>query len=249
MAGEPDLELIDITKRFAGFTAVRRVSLVVDRGQFVCLLGPSGCGKTTTLRMIAGLETAEEGEIRIAGVRVNDTPPWQRDIAMMFQDFALFPHMTVARQVGFGLEMLRRPAAEIRRRVTDSLAAFDIGALADRKPDTLSGGQKQRVALARALITEPRILLLDEVMAGLNPAEIDQAVALVRKLSQRGLTIVIVEHVMRAIMAVARHIVVLDHGQKIAEDVPKEIVENPEVIRAYLGSGYVHAPAPGGPHA
>src|SRR5439155_1449105 len=130
---------------------------------------PSGCGKTTTLRMIAGLETAEEGEIRIAGVRVNDTPPWQRDIAMMFQDFALFPHMTVARQVGFGLEMLRRPAAEIRRRVTDSLAAFDIGALADRKPDTLSGGQKQRVALARALITEPRILLLDEPIGSLGP--------------------------------------------------------------------------------
>jgi len=108
---------------------------------------------------------------------------------------------------------------------------------------------QRRLEMARALATEPRILLLDEVMAGLNPSEIDQAVALVGKLAQKGLTIVIVEHVMRAIMAVARHIVVLDHGQKIAEGAPKEIVENPEVIRAYLGSSYVHAPAAGGAHA
>ena len=123
MADRPDLELIGVTKRFGAFTAVRDVSLAVEHGQFVCLLGPSGCGKTTTLRMIAGLEEVDAGEIRIAGVRVNERPPWQRDIAMMFQDFALFPHMTVARQVGFGLEMLRRPAAEIRRRVTDTLTA------------------------------------------------------------------------------------------------------------------------------
>jgi len=214
MAGEPDLELIDITKRFAGFTAVRRVSLVVDRGQFVCLLGPSGCGKTTTLRMIAGLETAEEGEIRIAGVRVNDTPPWQRDIAMMFQDFALFPHMTVARQVGFGLEMLRRPAAEIRRRVTDSLAAFDIGALADRKPDTLSGGQKQRVALARALITEPRILLLDEPIGSLDYSLREAVMLELRDVQRRlGISFIWVTHDQNEAFSLGDRVVVMNHAR------------------------------------
>jgi len=165
---EHDLELRGVTKRFGSFVAVNDVSLVVEKGQFVCLLGPSGCGKTTTLRLIAGLEEADAGEIRIAGVRVDDMPPWRRDIAMMFQDFALFPHMTVARQVGFGLEMLRRPKEEIRRRVGEVLDAFEIAGLGQRKPDTLSGGQKQRVALARALITRPRILLLDEPIGSLD---------------------------------------------------------------------------------
>src|SRR5438552_525493 len=228
MAGEPDLELIDITKRFAGFTAVRRVSLVVDRGQFVCLLGPSGCGKTTTLRMIAGLETAEEGEIRIAGVRVNDTPPWQRDIAMMFQDFALFPHMTVARQVGFGLEMLRRPAAEIRRRVTDSLAAFDIGALADRKPDTLSGGQKQRVALARALITEPRILLLDEPIGSLDFSLREAVMLELRDVQRRlGISFVWVTHDQNEAFSLGDRVVVMTHARIEQVGTPEDIAERP----------------------
>jgi len=228
MAGEPDLELIDITKRFAGFTAVRRVSLVVDRGQFVCLLGPSGCGKTTTLRMIAGLETAEEGEIRIAGVRVNDTPPWQRDIAMMFQDFALFPHMTVARQVGFGLEMLRRPAAEIRRRVTDSLAAFDIGALADRKPDTLSGGQKQRVALARALITEPRILLLDEPIGSLDYSLREAVMLELRDVQRRlGISFIWVTHDQNEAFSLGDRVVVMNHARIEQVGAPEDIAERP----------------------
>src|SRR5438128_1549475 len=228
MAGEPDLELIDVTKRFAGFTAVRRVSLVVDRGQFVCLLGPSGCGKTTTLRMIAGLETAEEGEIRIAGVRVNERPPWQRDIAMMFQDFALFPHMTVARQVAFGLEMLRRPAAEIRRRVAETLGAFDIGAFADRKPDTLSGGQKQRVALARALITRPRILLLDEPIGSLD-FSLREAVMLELKDVQRraGISFVWVTHDQNEAFSLGDRVVVMNHARIEQVGEPEEIFEFP----------------------
>ena len=159
--GEIDLELRHIRKRYGSFTAVDDLSLAMRRGEFVCLLGPSGCGKTTTLRCIAGLETVDEGDILIAGKSVSDVPPWQRDIAMMFQDFALFPHMTVAKQVGFGLEMLKRPKPDIERRVAEVLASFEIAQLAGRKPATLAGGQRQRVALARALITEPRILLMD----------------------------------------------------------------------------------------
>src|SRR6266446_4609213 len=147
---EHDLELRGVTKRFGSFVAVNDVSLVVEKGQFVCLLGPSGCGKTTTLRLIAGLEEADAGEIRIAGVRVDDMPPWRRDIAMMFQDFALFPHMTVARQVGFGLEMLRRPKEEIRRRVGEVLDAFEIAGLQPARGG--DAGAEGRAASRRHLI-------------------------------------------------------------------------------------------------
>ncbi len=228
MAHEPDLELITVTKRFGSFTAVRDVSLVVERGQFLCLLGPSGCGKTTTLRMIAGLEAADAGEIRIAGARVNEVPPWQRDIAMMFQDFALFPHMTVARQVGFGLEMLRRPAAEIRRRVADTLAAFEIAALADRKPDTLSGGEKQRVALARALITEPRILLLDEPIGSLDYS-LREAVMLELKEVQRrlGISFIWVTHDQNEAFSLGDRVVVMNHARIEQVGGPEDIAERP----------------------
>jgi branched-chain amino acid transport system ATP-binding protein len=142
-----------------------------------------------------------------------------------------------------------RHVAAARQRARDAIAFVGLTAREQTPAKDLTTIDQRRLEMARALATEPRILLLDEVMAGLNPSEIDQAVALVGKLSARGLTIVIVEHVMRAIMAVARHIVVLDHGQKIAEGAPTEIVENPAVIRAYLGSGYVHAPVHGGAHA
>ena len=227
-SAEPDLELKDVTKRFASFVAVRNVSLTVERGRFVCLLGPSGCGKTTTLRIIAGLEEADGGEIRIAGVRVNDTPPWQRDIAMMFQDFALFPHMTVARQVGFGLEMLGQPREEIRRRVAETLATFEIGALADRKPDTLSGGQKQRVALARALITRPRVLLLDEPIGSLD-FSLREAVMLELKDVQRrlGISFVWVTHDQNEAFSIGDRVVVMNHARIEQVGTPEDIFERP----------------------
>jgi ABC-type Fe3+/spermidine/putrescine transport system ATPase subunit len=228
MVDEPDLELINVTKRFGGFTAVRDVSLVVARGQFLCLLGPSGCGKTTTLRMIAGLEAADEGEIRIAGARVNERPPWQRDIAMMFQDFALFPHMTVARQVGFGLEMLRRPAAAIRGRVADTLAAFEIAALADRKPDTLSGRQKQRVALARALITEPRILLLDEPIGSLDYSLREAVMLELRDVQRRlGISFIWVTHDQNEAFSLGDRVVVMNHAHIEQVGAPEDIAERP----------------------
>lgn len=217
-----------MTKYFGSFLAVDRLDLSVGRGQFVCLLGPSGCGKTTTLRMIAGLEEPEAGDIHIGGVQVNDTPPWQRDISMMFQDFALFPHMTIRRQIGFGLEMLKRPREEIHRRVEETLATFEIGPLADRKPNTLSGGQKQRVALARALITQPRLLLLDEPIGSLDYS-LREAVMLELKDVQRRLDIsfVWVTHDQNEAFSLGDKVVVMNHARIEQEGSPEEIAERP----------------------
>jgi ABC-type Fe3+/spermidine/putrescine transport system ATPase subunit len=225
---EHDLELRHVTKRFGTFVAVNDLSLVVERGQFVCLLGPSGCGKTTTLRLIAGLEEADAGEIWIAGARVNATPPWQRDIAMMFQDFALFPHMTVERQVGFGLEMLKHSRDTIRHRVREILTTFEIAHLAARKPDTLSGGQRQRVALARALITEPRILLLDEPIGSLD-FSLREAVMLELKDVQRrlGISFVWVTHDQNEAFSLGDRVVVMNHARIEQVGRPEEIFERP----------------------
>ena len=158
-----DLGLRNIRKRYGDFAAVDGVSLKVRKGQFVCLLGPSGCGKTTTLRCVAGLEEPDDGDILIGGREATADPPWKRDIAMMFQDFALFPHMTVANSVGFGLEMLKRPKPRDRpARAAGAGASFELARWPAASLPACPGGQRQRVALARAMITEPRILLLDE---------------------------------------------------------------------------------------
>ena len=223
-----DLELKGITKHFGSFMAVGNLSLSVERGQFVCLLGPSGCGKTTTLRIIAGLEEPEKGEVWIDGQRVDDDPPWERDFAMMFQDFALFPHMTTRKQVAFGLEMLKRPKEEIRRRVDETLATFEIGALADRKPDTLSGGQQQRVALARALITQPRLLLLDEPIGSLD-FSLREAVMLELKDVQRrlGISFIWVTHDQNEAFSLGDLVVVMNHAQIEQVGPPEAIAERP----------------------
>ena len=169
-------------------------------------------------------------------------------MARTFQVAKPFGAMTVLANVMTGAFLRDRHVEAARAKALEAIEFVGLAAKEQAAAKDLTTIDQRRLEMARALATQPRILLLDEVMAGLNPAEIDQAVALVKKLSSRGLTIVIVEHVMRAIMAVARHIVVLDHGQKIAEGAPKDIVENPEVIRAYLGS-YVHPPAAGDAHA
>ena len=227
-SGEIDLELRHIRKRYGSFTAVDDLSLAVRRGQFVCLLGPSGCGKTTTLRCIAGLEQIDQGDILIAGKSVTDVPPWQRDIAMMFQDFALFPHMTIGKQVGFGLEMLKRPQEQIEQRVREVLQSFEIGHLADRKPATLSGGQRQRVALARALITEPRILLLDEPIGSLDYS-LREAVMLELKLIQArlGLTFVWVTHDQNEAFSLGDLVVVMNHARIEQMGSPADILKRP----------------------
>jgi ABC-type Fe3+/spermidine/putrescine transport system ATPase subunit len=224
-----DLELRNIRKRYGDFTAVDGVSLKVSKGQFVCLLGPSGCGKTTTLRCIAGLEEPDNGDILICGKEATRDPPWQRDIAMMFQDFALFPHMTVAKQVGFGLEMLKRPKAEVAQRVKHILKAFEIDPLAERKPASLSGGQRQRVALARAMITEPRILLLDEPIGALDYSLRETVMLELKLLQQRtGISFIWVTHDQNEAFSLGDLVVVMNHARIEQQGPPEEILQRPK---------------------
>jgi ABC-type Fe3+/spermidine/putrescine transport system ATPase subunit len=223
-----DLELRGIRKRYGDFTAVDGVSVKVEKGQFVCLLGPSGCGKTTTLRCVAGLEEPDDGGILIGGKDVTRDPPWQRDIAMMFQDFALFPHMTVAKQVGFGLEMLKKPKAEIAQRVQQVLTAFEIAPLADRKPASLSGGQRQRVALARAMITEPRILLLDEPIGALDYSLRETVMLELKALQQRtGISFIWVTHDQNEAFSLGDLVVVMNHARIEQQGSAEEILQRP----------------------
>jgi branched-chain amino acid transport system ATP-binding protein len=241
-----------LSKRFGGLRAVQDVSFTVKENETVALIGPNGAGKTTSFHLITGFHRADSGSVLAFGREVVGLKPHDvcaLGLARTFQVAKPFGAMTVLANVMTGAFLRDRHIATAQEKAREAIAFVGLSAKEQTPAKDLTTIDQRRLEMARALATEPRILLLDEVMAGLNPAEIDQAVALVGKLSQRGLTIVIVEHVMRAIMAVARHIVVLDHGQKIAEGTPKEIVENPEVIRAYLGSGYVHAPAPGDVHA
>ena len=228
MIAQLDLELRGIRKRYGSFVAVDDVSLKVEKGQFVCLLGPSGCGKTTTLRCVAGLEEPDDGDILIGGRQVTGDPPWKRDIAMMFQDFALFPHMSVAKQVGFGLEMLKKPRADIAKRVAEVLAAFEITALAERRPAQLSGGQKQRVALARAMITEPRILLLDEPIGALDYSLRETVMLELKALQKRtGISFIWVTHDQNEAFSLGDHVVVMNHAKIEQQGSPDEVLSRP----------------------
>ena len=239
-----------LNKRFVGLRAVQDVSFTVKENETLALIGPNGAGKTTSFHLITGFHRADSGSVLAFGQEIVGLKPHDvcaLGLARTFQVAKPFGAMTVLANVMTGAFLRDRHVAAARDKAREAIEFVGLSARENTAAKDLTTIDQRRLEMARALATQPKILLLDEVMAGLNPAEIDQAVALVGKLSARGLTIVIVEHVMRAIMAVAKHIVVLDHGQKIAEGSPKEIVENPEVIRAYLGS-YVHPPG-GGAHA
>ena len=236
-----------LSKRFGGLRAVQDVSFTVQENETVALIGPNGAGKTTSFHLITGFHRPDAGSVLAYGREIVGLKPHDicaHGLARTFQVAKPFGAMTVLDNVMTGAFLRDKNTAAARDKAREAIEFVGLSAREQTAAKDLTTIDQRRLEMARALATEPKLLLLDEVMAGLNPAEIDQAVALVGRLSQRGLTIVIVEHVMRAIMAVARHIVVLDHGQKIAEGTPKQIVENPEVIRAYLGS-YVHPPAAG----
>jgi branched-chain amino acid transport system ATP-binding protein len=241
------LVIRNLSKKFGGLRAVQDVSFTVKENETLALIGPNGAGKTTSFHLITGFHRPDQGSVLAFGREIVGLKPHDicaLGLARTFQVAKPFGAMTVLDNVMTGAFLRDKHVTVARDMAREAIEFTGLSARAQTAARDLTTIDQRRLEMARALATQPRLLLLDEVMAGLNPSEIDQAVALIGKLSQRGLTIVIVEHVMRAIMAVARHIVVLDHGQKIAEGAPKEIVENPEVIRAYLGS-YVHPQAAG----
>jgi branched-chain amino acid transport system ATP-binding protein len=232
-----------LSKRFGGLRAVSDLSFAVQEAETVALIGPNGAGKTTSFNLITGHYRPDAGSIsafgrELVGLRPHDI--CEHGLARTFQVARPFGKMTVLANVMTGALLRDRRLEVARQRACEAIDFVGLSAKQHAPARDLTTIDQRRLELARAVATQPRLLLLDEVMAGLNPAEIDQAVTLVGQLAQRGLTIVIVEHVMRAIMAVASHIVVLDHGQKIAEGNPKEVVANQDVIRAYLGTGYAH---------
>ena len=237
----------NLSKRFGGLRAVQDLSFSVKENETVALIGPNGAGKTTSFNLITGFHRPDEGSVSAFGREIVGLKPYDicaHGLARTFQVAKPFGAMTVLANVMTGAFLRDKKLEVARSRAREAIEFVGLSAKEHTPARDLTTIDQRRLEMARALATEPRLLLLDEVMAGLNPAEIDQAVALVGKLSKRGLTIIIVEHVMRAIMAVARHIVVLDHGQKIAEGSPKEVVANQDVVRAYLGSGYVHVAVP-----
>ncbi len=224
----PLLRISSVVKRFGGFTAVDQLSLDIRAGEFFALLGPSGCGKTTLLRMLAGFERPDQGEIRLDGANIAEVLPHQRPVNMMFQNYALFPHLSVRDNIAFGLRRAGLPRPEIAARVAEMVALVQLDGLETRKPDHLSGGQRQRVALARALARRPRLLLLDEPLAALDKKlrETTQAelVALQRRL---GTTFVIVTHDQHEAMTVADRIGVMNHGRLVQVASPRELYEAP----------------------
>src|SRR6267154_2569862 len=225
---EPLVRFENVSRRFGDVAAVDRLSLDIYRDEFFALLGPSGCGKTTLLRLLAGFERPDEGRIMLGGRDIVATPPHRRPVNMMFQSYALFPHLTVAGNVAFGLRQDRIARAAIAARVDEMLALVKLEGLGHRRPDQLSGGQRQRVALARSLAKRPQVLLLDEPMAALDRKLREQTqFELVELQSQLGTAFVIVTHDQEEAMTVAHRIGVMDGGRLVQVATPSEIYERP----------------------
>ncbi len=223
------VELSGVTKRFGDFTAVDGIDLAVGDGEFFSLLGPSGCGKTTTLRMIAGFEFPTEGSLRIHGTEMGLLPPNKRPVNTVFQSYALFPHMNIEENVGFGLLMKKVGKSEIDERVKRTLDMVQLGSRAAAKPDQLSGGQRQRVALARALVNEPEVLLLDEPLGALD-LKLRQSMQLeLKELQHRvGITFIYVTHDQQEALTMSDRIGVMNEGRLLQVDDPEELYERPK---------------------
>ncbi|MCA9994922.1 MAG: ABC transporter ATP-binding protein [Anaerolineales bacterium] len=228
MAQQLAVDLQNVTKQFGSVKAVDNISLGIQDGEFFSLLGPSGCGKTTTLRMIAGFEQPSEGEIYIHGQPVAGIPPYKRPVNTVFQSYALFPHMTVAQNVAFGLEMKKVSKTEIAKRVSDALELVQLPQMSNRKPRQLSGGQQQRVALARALVNKPEVLLLDEPLGALD-LKLRKAMQLELKQiqSEVGITFIYVTHDQEEALTMSDRIAVMSNGLVQQVGAPRDIYEHP----------------------
>lgn len=238
----PAVELTDIVKSFGTFTAVHRMSLRIGEGRFVTLLGPSGCGKTTTLRMVAGLLDPTEGGISIKGRRVNETPIHKRNLGLVFQNYALFPHKTVFDNVAFGLKYRKVSNEEISRRVRSALDLVQLPELGERYPRQLSGGQQQRIALARAIVIEPDVLLLDEPLSALDAnLREDMRVELKRIQHQLGITTIFVTHDQSEALAMSDSIVIMRDGVVEQVGAPEEVYNAPatEFVARFLGASNI----------
>ncbi len=235
------VELHQVRKSYDGVnTVIHGVDLQVRHGEFVVFVGPSGCGKSTLLRMIAGLESISGGEVKIDGELVNDRPPRSRDIAMVFQDYALYPHKSLYENMAFGLRLRKTPEAEIKRRVGDAAELLKISHMLERKPAALSGGQRQRVAIGRAIVRQPKVFLFDEPLSNLDAQLRNEMRSEIKRLHQRlGATIVYVTHDQVEAMTLADRICVLQGGHKMQYDTPDAIYNRPAAL---FVAGFTGAP-------
>ncbi len=236
------VDLQAVSKSYDGKTQViHGIDLDICHGEFVVFVGPSGCGKSTLLRMIAGLEPITGGEVRIEGRRVNELPPRHRDIAMVFQDYALYPHKTLFENMAFGLRLRKTPEAEVQRRVMDAAKLLRIDHMLERRPAALSGGQRQRVAIGRAIVREPKVFLFDEPLSNLDAQLRNEMRSEIKRLHQRlGATIIYVTHDQVEAMTLADRIAVLSGGHKMQYDTPDAIYNRPAAL---FVAGFTGAPA------
>jgi len=222
------IELDRLSKHYASILAVDDVSFLVEDGEFVTLLGPSGCGKSTLLRMIGGFEEPTSGVIRLAGQDVTWTPPYKRDVNMVFQDYALFPHMTIGENIAYGLKLMRLGRAETARRVTDALELVGLADKLHQRPHQLSGGQRQRIALARAIVRQPKVLLLDEPLSALDAKLREQMQLELKHLHEKvGITFIMVTHDQTEALVMSDRVVVMEKGRVAQEGSPNLLYDHP----------------------
>ena len=225
----PIISLEGVEKRFGSNLVVKKMNLEIAEGEFLTLLGPSGCGKTTTLRMIAGFEEASAGVIKVEGERIEDKEPFQRNVNTVFQNYALFPHMTVFNNVAYGLTIKKVPKPEIQQRVMEMLRLVQLEGFEKRKPDELSGGQKQRVAIARAMSTNPKVLLCDEATSALDPNTTKSILELLKKINRElGITVIVITHEMAVIESICDRVAIIDHSHIAESGKVSEIFSGPK---------------------
>ena len=231
--GESILQLRQIRKSFDNTEVLKGIDLEVAQGEFITLLGASGCGKTTTLRIIAGLELPDAGQVILEGQDITNREPNKRDVNTVFQNYALFPHMNVSDNVGYGLKIRKVPKAEIERKVEQALRLVQLEEYGKRMPDQLSGGQKQRIAIARALATNPKVLLCDEATSALDPNTTHSILTLIKDINRKlGITVVVITHQMSVVEEICDHVAILDGGVVVELGEVKEIFANPRTAAA-----------------